>query len=42
VNWTTVARRTVGFSGADLENMLNEAAIKAPEKIKKRVEMVDN
>lgn len=28
VNWDSVARRTVGFSGADLENMLNEAAIK--------------
>jgi len=29
VNWDGVARRTVGFSGADLENMLNEAAIQA-------------
>lgn len=29
VNWEKVARRTIGFSGADLENMLNEAAIKA-------------
>lgn len=27
LNWEAVARRTVGFSGADLENMLNEAAI---------------
>ncbi len=27
VQWDRVARRTVGFSGADLENMLNEAAI---------------
>lgn len=27
VNWEGVAKRTVGFSGADLENMLNEAAI---------------
>lgn len=27
VNIETVAKRTVGFSGADLENMLNEAAI---------------
>ncbi len=26
-DWEKVARRTVGFSGADLENMLNEAAI---------------
>jgi len=29
VDWDNVARRTVGFSGADLENMLNEAAILA-------------
>jgi cell division protease FtsH len=29
VNWGRVAKRTVGFSGADLENMLNEAAILA-------------
>ncbi|MEX1052602.1 MAG: ATP-dependent zinc metalloprotease FtsH, partial [Patescibacteria group bacterium] len=29
VNWQKVAKRTVGFSGADLENMLNEAAIGA-------------
>ncbi len=27
VNWDLIAKRTVGFSGADLENMLNEAAI---------------
>jgi cell division protease FtsH len=27
VNWTRIAKRTVGYSGADLENMLNEAAI---------------
>jgi len=27
LNWEKVAKRTVGFSGADLENMLNEAAI---------------
>jgi cell division protease FtsH len=27
VEWERVAKRTVGFSGADLENMLNEAAI---------------
>lgn len=29
INWERVADRTVGFSGADLENMLNEAAILA-------------
>lgn len=27
LNWESVAKRTVGFSGADLENMLNESAI---------------
>ena len=27
INWSRVADRTVGFSGADLESMLNEAAI---------------
>ncbi|MFA6007293.1 MAG: ATP-dependent zinc metalloprotease FtsH [Candidatus Shapirobacteria bacterium] len=41
INWTTVARRTVGFSGADLENMLNEAAIKAARENKTEIEMVD-
>lgn len=29
VIWAKVAKRTVGFTGADLENMLNEAAILA-------------
>lgn len=29
IDWDRVASRTVGFSGADLENMLNEAAILA-------------
>ncbi|MDO8515427.1 MAG: AAA family ATPase, partial [bacterium] len=29
LNWEKAAKRTVGFSGADLENMLNEAAILA-------------
>lgn len=32
VNWDKVASRTVGFSGADIENMLNEAAIHAARK----------
>jgi cell division protease FtsH len=27
VDWDSVARRTVGFTGADLENLLNESAI---------------
>lgn len=29
IDWNQIARSTVGFSGADLENMLNEAAILA-------------
>ena len=33
VNWDKVAKRTVGFSGADLENMLNEAAITAARNV---------
>ncbi len=41
VNWDAVARRTVGFSGADLENMLNEAAIQAAREAKKQIEMKD-
>ncbi len=41
VDWDAVARRTVGFSGADLENMLNEAAIGAAREGNKTVSMVD-
>ncbi len=41
VNWDRVAKRTVGFSGADLENMLNEAAIQAARGNKKEIEMTD-
>ena len=40
-NWDKVARRTVGFSGADLENMLNEAAIAAARANKKAIDMED-
>ncbi len=36
-----VAKRTVGFSGADIENMLNEAAILAARLNKKVIEMSD-
>jgi len=35
IDWEKVAKRTVGFSGADLENMLNEAAIQAAREGKK-------
>jgi len=41
INWGRVADRTVGFSGADLENMLNEAAIKAARENKKEIVMED-
>ncbi|OGG12010.1 hypothetical protein A2Z00_03160 [Candidatus Gottesmanbacteria bacterium RBG_13_45_10] len=41
VDWDKVAKRTVGFSGADLENMLNEAAILAAREGKKEIDMKD-
>ncbi len=41
VEWDKVAKRTVGFSGADLENMLNEAAILAARESKTEIDMVD-
>jgi len=41
VDWDKVAKRTVGFSGADLENMLNEAAIQAARGNKKEIDMID-
>ncbi len=41
VDWEKVAKRTVGFSGADLENMLNEAAILAARLNKKAIDMSD-
>jgi len=41
VSWEKVARRTVGYSGADLENMLNEAAILAARFEKKQIDMED-
>ncbi len=41
VDWKKVAKRTVGFSGADLENMLNEAAILAARLGKKAIDMKD-
>ena len=37
VTWDKVAKRTVGFSGADLENMLNEAAIGAARENRKAI-----
>jgi cell division protease FtsH len=41
VDWGKVADRTVGFSGADLENMLNEAAIGAARGNKDEISMAD-
>ncbi|OGD09784.1 cell division protein FtsH [Candidatus Amesbacteria bacterium RIFOXYB1_FULL_44_23] len=40
-NWEAVAKRTVGFSGADLENMLNEAAIDVARQGHKEITMKD-
>ncbi|MEK7702396.1 MAG: ATP-dependent zinc metalloprotease FtsH [Nitrospirota bacterium] len=37
----TIARGTPGFSGADLENLINEAALLAARKEKTEVQMVD-
>jgi cell division protease FtsH len=39
--WEKVAKRTVGFSGADLENMLNEAAIGVARESRKEITMED-
>ncbi|PIS14767.1 cell division protein FtsH [Candidatus Shapirobacteria bacterium CG09_land_8_20_14_0_10_39_12] len=41
VSWEKIAKRTVGFSGADLENMLNESAILAARLNKKEIEEGD-
>jgi len=41
LSWKKVAKRTVGFSGADIENMLNEAAIGAARARRKAIEMQD-
>jgi cell division protease FtsH len=41
VDWDKTAKRTVGFSGADIENMLNESAIRAARLSKKAIDMSD-
>src|SRR5690606_17551883 len=41
VDVNKIARRTIGFSGADLENMLNEAAIAAARKNAKEITALD-
>jgi cell division protease FtsH len=41
VNLKGIAQRTPGFSGADLENLLNEAALVAARRNKKKIDMDD-
>ena len=41
IDWKKIAERTVGFSGADIENMLNEAAIFAARMGKTQIDMAD-
>jgi len=41
VNLELLARGTPGFSGADLANLINEAALLAAKKSKTKVEMID-
>lgn len=41
VNFESLSKRTVGFSGADIENILNEAAILAVRENKDRIDMKD-
>jgi len=41
ISFTVIARATPGFSGADLANLVNEAALLAARKNKKKIEMDD-
>jgi cell division protease FtsH len=41
LDWEKVAKRTVGFSGADLENMLNEAAIAVARDSRQEITLED-
>jgi cell division protease FtsH len=41
IDWQAVAKRTVGFSGADLENMMNEAAIAVARNNRSKITMED-
>ncbi len=41
INMETIAKETAGFSGADIANLLNEAAILAARKNQKTIEMLE-
>jgi len=41
IDWKLIARGTPGFTGADLENMVNEAALLAARNDQKKVTMAD-
>ncbi len=41
IAWDRVAKRTVGFSGADIENMLNEAAIAVAREKREKITFAD-
>ncbi|GIK84329.1 MAG: ATP-dependent zinc metalloprotease FtsH [Patescibacteria group bacterium] len=41
LDWDRVAKRTVGFSGADIENMLNEAAISIAREAREEITSED-
>lgn len=41
VNMDVIARRTTGFTGADLENLLNEAALLAARRNRRTIRMVE-
>lgn len=41
IDLKAIATRTPGFSGADLENLLNEAALVAARRDKKKIDMTD-
>ena len=41
VHLSSIAKRTVGFSGADLENLLNEAALLAVRREKSKITMAE-